>query len=324
MRYRGTKPEIERYRWMVRAYVEFHLEFCRILMRVFGADIEKAYIFEAAASLSGDIVFFPAAEGEDAFGPEFTASALAKDLGLPRETVRRKLNSLTEDGFAVKAGGGTFRLPAGIVATAAFRMASDAIAVQIKAFLSRCLAENYIALQQVTAAGIAVPVADAHVHCRLVASDIEGGSHRLRQLFSGYFVASYRSRMPFFDNDLERALVFDIIGIYVVEPFYNSPKHRELTASVMVVIGEHQVGATARWIGDNVGLPRETVRRKLSKLVETGLLSITPDGRYVYRTGLFRDRSDILDGLRTTERLNIEFFNTCLQHGVFRILTIAN
>lgn len=309
---------------MMRAYVEFHMEFCRILMRVFGGDIETVFIFEAAASLSGDIVFFPATGAENAFGPEFTASALAKDLGLPRETVRRKLKALAEDGFVVTAGVGTFRLPAGLLATPAFRMASDAIAVQVKAFLNRSLAENYIALERVTPAGVAEPVADAAATHRVVACDIEGGIHRLRRVFSDYFVASYHSRMPFFDNDLERALIFDMIGIFVVEPFYNSPEYREKTASVMVVIGDHQIGATARWVVDNTGLPRETVRRKLGKLVESNLLAVTADGRYVFRTGLFRDRGDIVAGIRKTEQLNVWLLNRCLQFGLFRILTIAD
>lgn len=323
IRYRGAKPDAERYRWMMRAYVEFHLEFCRILMRIFDSDIEKAYIFEAAASLFGDIAFFPAGPDTDVFGPVFTASALAKDLSLPRETVRRKLVGLVEDGFLVKAGPGDFRVPAGITTTPRFRMGTDAIAVQLNAFLNRNLSERFIALERILPTGAVEPVPDADKAWRLV--EVPGGDrpYRLRKLFSSYFVAGYRSRMPYFENDLLQAMIFDVVGLFVAEQFYVSTVHREQTASLSVVIGDSQKGATARWVADQTGLPRETVRRKLKRLMEADMLAWTEDGRIVFRVGIFVQRPDIVDGIRMTERLNIELFSKALQDGIFRILPIG-
>ena len=95
--------------------------FMRLLVvwrRAFDGDIEKAIIFAAvidkAAARPGfsslDYAAFLSNGHEHAAAPATTVQAIAEATGIPRETVRRKVNDLIARGVLARDGDGALRL----------------------------------------------------------------------------------------------------------------------------------------------------------------------------------------------------------------------
>ena len=321
-RFHARQPAIERYRWMMRAFIEFHLDFYRLLNPRFCNDIEMVYLAQALTLRAGNQAFHPLSDaGEGGLAASVVSvSLLAQQLGMPRETARRKLLRLVEEGVAIKVSPGEFALKPGVMAEPGYRETMTAIAELVRNYLNRCIREDYIAIERRAPDGTAEILApDADPPWQVVRADKAEALNALNLLFSQLFVHIYVVRGHILESDLQQAMISDAVGLFSAEDFYNSPTLRERMASIKVLMMENQKGASMRWVVDQTGFPRETVRRKLKRLVEVDYLGEVEEGRYIFKPGLFL-RQDIIDAIKAIDRLIIEFTEQTLRQGIFTVV----
>ncbi len=109
------------------------------------------------------------------------------------------------------------------------------------------------------------------------------------RLFS-YFVAEFiqRTCLPVvaaFDNDYEQAMIFLAISTQNAQNLMLNKVTRKEYASFANFVPEHLMRPVSRMaLARSTNLPRETVRRKVLKLIERGYVVETPKGLVVPRS----------------------------------------
>jgi len=102
-----------------------------------------------------------------------------------------------------------------------------------------------------------------------------------------YFVAEFvqRTALPVvaaFDNDYEQAMIFLAITTQNVQNLMLNQVTRKQFASLGVMVPEPLMRPVSRMaLARSTNLPRETVRRKVLKLMERGFVEETPKGLIV-------------------------------------------
>ncbi len=96
------------------------------------------------------------------------------------------------------------------------------------------------------------------------------------------------------DDDLECVVVYLAVIAASTSHLLRDPENLALYSGDTPVPDDLRMGTTRRAIADSVGLPRETVRRKLAFLLE--------QGHIVERDGLVTTSGSVLD-----QRRNLEF-----------------
>lgn len=127
-----------------------------------------------------------------------------------------------------------------------------------------------------------------------------------------------RARREVYDGDLDLASVFEIIGTTAVEHSMRDAKFREEHGTFASVVGASgQRGTNAMSISAGTGIPRETVRRKIKRLLELGLIMEQSRGRYIVTPGIFL-KPEYQQGFAQGIRDTVQFMNQCLEQGVMR------
>ncbi len=105
-----------------------------------------------------------------------------------------------------------------------------------------------------------------------------------------YFVAEFvqRTALPVvaaFDNDYEQAMIFLAITTQNIQNLMLNQVTRKQYASFAVLAPDHLIRPVSRMaLARSTNLPRETVRRKVLKLMARGFVEETPKGLIVPRS----------------------------------------
>ncbi len=142
---------------------------------------------------------------------------------------------------------------------------------------------------------------------------------RILIVMLGDFLARVnRERRLVYQDDLDMAAVFDVIGIAAISHSLRDAKFREQHGTFSSVIGaDGQRGTNAMSISAGTGIPRETVRRKIKRLVELGLVEEKTRGHYIVTPGTFL-KPQFQEGFARGVRETLNFMNQCLEQGVMR------
>lgn len=81
------------------------------------------------------------------------------------------------------------------------------------------------------------------------------------------------------DVDLESVAIYVCVGEATMRPVMNDPAFVEQIANVGVAPEDVRGSITMLLVSDRLGLPRETVRRKVKQLIACGLLYEDSNGR---------------------------------------------
>jgi hypothetical protein len=126
-----------------------------------------------------------------------------------------------------------------------------------------------------------------------------------------------RLRREVYDGDLDLASISEAIALSAIEARMRDPEFRDAYRSVNKVIGvERQRGVNALSIAEATGIPRETTRRKIKKLIELGAIIEVRRGEYVMKPGFLQQDAVVTrtaQGLIDTTR----FINESLDQGLF-------
>lgn len=273
---------------IVNAFViEFIVRYVRVISALVGPDLEAAIIFLAILEANGRHIVrqpgFAAELADERVGPPGEAprpisrQAVAESLGIPRETVRRKVSDLIDRGYLVKTSGGVITTRA-VIGSEQFLAARQLIATHIRQLV--------LDLRQY--AGMPVPgeppapdlAEDVGGSGDLQGWLVEAGELRVANALAIEFVVRYtREAAALFGNDYEGAITF--LTILEINGHQNirQPWFVRDFADVRVSLPAEMARAVSRQaVAESLGSPRETVRRKISDLIQRGLLVEAPGG----------------------------------------------
>jgi hypothetical protein len=158
---------------------------------------------------------------------------------------------------------------------------------------------------------------------RLVLAGSDANSRLFVYMIGNYLHRIERERRGLYFGDLDLALVAEIIGTAGVEPGMRDAAFREQHRtfdSVVGVEGQRAVNATS--IASATGIPRETVRRKLQRLLKLGFIVEKGHARYVLKPGVLQQperQAAFARGIQQT----VHFMNECLEHGVLQWVPVT-
>src|SRR5260370_19192641 len=124
---------------------------------------------------------------------------------------------------------------------------------------------------------------------RLVVAESTTNSRLFVYMLGNYIHRIEHERRAAYFGDLDLARVAEIIGAAGVEPGMRDAAFRAQHAtfdSIVGVEGQRAVNATS--IANASGIPRETVRRKLKRLLKLGFIVEKGRARYVLRPGMLQ------------------------------------
>ncbi|PWR19445.1 helix-turn-helix domain-containing protein [Zavarzinia aquatilis] len=304
----------DRWRWLGRVLTTYMCSLYQVRAPLFLGDAEMAMI--------ADII------GLDALGASFGESAkmpgggcsvasITQATSLPRETVRRKLLRLIDHGYAVSTDDRHYRLRPGILETKPYWEAVRAVHELTLQFGRGMVDGGHVIVEATGADARALPPRAA----RIVPGDLEDRWCDLLRAFTVFHLSVNRIRAPHHDNDLEAIVLYDLVGILSVDHFADDPRFQETIVGLDVVLGSLQRGSTVQRLAHLIGLPRETVRRKLKQLTDDGAIERVAEG-YIHRPG-FLQSAPVRAVMAQLELYIIELMDRCLSTGVFGVVIEA-
>jgi hypothetical protein len=153
---------------------------------------------------------------------------------------------------------------------------------------------------------------------RLVLTESSGNSRLFIFMIGNFLHRIERERRGLYGGDLDLALVAEIIGTAAIEPGMRDAAFREQHGTFATIVGiEGQRAVNATSIASASGIPRETVRRKLKRLLELGVIVEKGRARYVIKPGTVQrpeQQAAFARGIQQT----VHFMNECLENGTVR------
>ena len=133
-----------------------------------------------------------------------------------------------------------------------------------------------------------------------------------------YFQHVCRLQRALAEGDLDLAIIAGAAALAATESLMRDATLRQEFADIDVVIGDRQRGCNALSMAEATGLPRETVRRKINRLVEMGVLVRRGAGNYVWQPGLMQSPAyrQMFDEWSAE---TLRFANECQELGVFAV-----
>ena len=155
-------------------------------------------------------------------------------------------------------------------------------------------------------------LAESHANSRLFVYMLGNFIHRLE-----------RTRRDVYFGDLDLARVAETIGAAGVEPGMRDATFRDQHRSFDSIVGvEGQRAVNATSIAAATGIPRETVRRKLDRLLKLGFIVEKGRARYVLKPGVLQQperQAAFAFGIQQT----VQLMNECLEQGLLRWVPAA-
>ncbi|MCW5748556.1 MAG: winged helix-turn-helix transcriptional regulator [Alphaproteobacteria bacterium] len=152
---------------------------------------------------------------------------------------------------------------------------------------------------------------------RMVHRERNGTSRLFAMAFGQFFQRVCHIYRTLAEGDIDLAIIASAAAISGIEGSMRDETFRREFADMQAVVGEaRQRGCNALSIAEATGLPRETVRRKMKRLVDMGFLVHRGVGDYVLRPGVMQSQpySRMLEDI-STETLRL--MNDCLEQGIF-------
>lgn len=151
---------------------------------------------------------------------------------------------------------------------------------------------------------------------RLVLAEKSANSRLFVYMLGNYLHRIESERRALYLRDPDLMLVAEVISMAAIEPGMRDAAFRTRHASfdsIVGVEGQHAVNATS--IASATGLPRETVRRKIKRLLELGLIVEKGRARYVLKPGALQQpewQAAFTRGIEQT----VQLMNECLEKGL--------
>ena len=153
---------------------------------------------------------------------------------------------------------------------------------------------------------------------RIVQLGHEETSRLFSMALSRYMQQICRLYRHLAEGDIDLAIVAGAASLAALEGAWRDPEFRREFANLDNIVGDRQRGCNALSIAEATGLPRETVRRKMKRLVEAGFLVRRGTGDYIMQPGLVQT-PPYRQMLNEASAHTLRFVNDCLEQGVFAV-----
>jgi hypothetical protein len=136
-------------------------------------------------------------------------------------------------------------------------------------------------------------------------------------LFFNFIQKLDRARRNAYFGDIELATISEAIALSAIEPSMRDSRFREQYRSVHNVVGvENQRGVNSLSVAAATGLPRETTRRKIKRLIKLGVVTELKSGGYVMRPGFLQQQA-LQEPFEQLMADTVRFINDSLSLGLF-------
>jgi hypothetical protein len=136
-------------------------------------------------------------------------------------------------------------------------------------------------------------------------------------LFFNFIQRLDKARREAYAGDIELATISEAIALAAIEPLMRDPGFREQFRSIEKVVGvAPQRGVNALSVAFATGIPRETTRRKVKKLIALGAISQVGPGEYIMRPG-FLQQPSLQEPFAQLMADTVRFINDSLDLGLF-------
>lgn len=147
---------------------------------------------------------------------------------------------------------------------------------------------------------------------------VDGAGRLLLTLLGNYLHRLDVERRRIYYNDLDLARIIEIIGLRGVEAGMRDAAYRDRYRDYDRPVDIQDMrSATASSIASATGFPRETVRRKIRKLIELGLIVETSRSNYVLNPGIYL-REEAQLAMARGFHATVLFINEALAQGLIR------
>ena len=152
---------------------------------------------------------------------------------------------------------------------------------------------------------------------------VDGNARLLVTLIGNFLHRIEVERRQVYFDDLDLARVAEVIGLRGVEAGMRDAAYRERYRHYDKAVDiEDMRSANASSIASATGYPRETVRRKIKKLLELGFIVEKSRAHYVLNPGVYMTpevQASVARGLHLT----ILFINEAVSQGLVRWVPVA-
>ena len=159
---------------------------------------------------------------------------------------------------------------------------------------------------------------------RVAASDREANSRVFAYLLVSFLARADHLRRKQFEDDVDLAVIAEAVAMSAIDPRMREPDFVREFSSIDREVGvERQRGVNALSIAAATGIPRETARRKIKRLLALGVLTETGRGQYVLTPGYIQ--TPVMRTLyEELTRATVRFVNDCLDHRVLQVAGAAS
>jgi hypothetical protein len=156
---------------------------------------------------------------------------------------------------------------------------------------------------------------------RVVARDREANSRVFAYNLVSFLARADQLRRKHFEDDIDLAIIAEAVAMAAIDPRMRDPDFMRDFRSVDTVVGiEKQRGVNALSIAAATGIPRETTRRKIKRLLVLGVLAEIGRGKYVLKPGYLQSPATRTLFEELT-RASVRFVNDCLDQRVLQVAT---
>lgn len=159
---------------------------------------------------------------------------------------------------------------------------------------------------------------------RVAARDREANSRVFAYLLISFLARADQLRRKHFEDDIDLAVIAEAVAMAAIDPRMRDPEFVREFRNIDNLVGlERQRGVNALSIAAATGIPRETTRRKIKRLLAMGVLAETGRGKYVLKPGYIQQ--PVMRNLfEELTRASVRFVNDCLDQRVLQVASAAS
>ena len=290
-------------RLVTRVVIEFLIDHLAASTRAHGGDLKAMIVFMGIQHANVEFVetdpeeaarCFGASQNDD-FRRPITAHALAQSISFPPETCRRHVKKLLAAGYCRQVGERGLIVPGAVMTRKPFATSIDATQT---AFVSMLRSLNAIDFDVLGAAA-------AHRGPSETAVNLAPEPMRfaLWTVMNGYVLRVLLDGIENHDRDFLRGLIFNtVMAINVRHITFDPAMAWRYADAQSTPSDDMRTPATVRAVSDRLGVPYETTRQHLRRLVEFGQVSRVGNG-FIVPGSVNRDPRFLRMGLNIYLRL---------------------
>lgn len=152
---------------------------------------------------------------------------------------------------------------------------------------------------------------------RIVRRRHEEKSRIFAVAFLRFFQQACRLQIALFEGDIDLVIIAGAVAVANIESRMREADFRAAFSRIDTIVGvQRQRGCNALSVSEATGLPRETVRRKINRLIDLGIVSRRGIGDYILTPGVAQSEPFVSLFQRLSDE-TLRLVNECLQEEIF-------